>query len=431
MKRFFRIVMAIILLDTLLVGCSQNEEKDYIERNRIESPQPDEQTEPTAPEEVEPEDPYAGMVSVWLYTSEIVSRNGKNTKTEYVYNDQGRIVDEITYSQDVETGRITYRYNERGKLIEKNIFSGNELTHSNTYSYNDQDLIVEYQYIVDGELYQRDQYTYYGSGVLKQVQSQDNFGLDVKRYDENGNIVEWIDSLNDERRHTYRYDEKGNLLEHLVYAWDRVITTETFVYDEAGRRIEEMVDSEIEMSYHFRSYYDENGRVIKTEDLGEGDSVIVTGLYTYNEAGQLTGWREETASGQAYSYCDKTYDENGNLLEESGRNYVDWAGEDEYYRHTYVYDNNGNVVEEMYERNGNISEHTVSTYDDQGRLIEKRELNIGRDTYAYDEAGNLIEWVYYDNDGDLFRKETYTYEEFWLTPEQAEIAQQENDQRKP
>ena len=139
----------------------------------------------------------------------------------------------------------------------------------------------------------------------------------------------------------------------------------------------------------------------------------------YNELGQMTLYYNSTQFDRWYGSSHNayyTYDESGRI---SGINlvYTDTV----YVRITPTYDANGNKISEHVVKN-DAEFDIIYTYDDQNRLIGARRPNtLYNDpecyyytwTYTYDDDGNLLQEVYAFMDNGALRSEyinAYTYD---------------------
>ncbi len=152
------------------------------------------------------------------------------------------------------------------------------------------------------------------------------------------------------------------------------------IYDSLGNQIEFINGKDI----NFRFKY--NGRLVTEEGL-------------YSDAGELK------------SKIDYIYDTQGNLVEEAY-----YRGSELYTKYISEYDAQGNKISTSeYNSSGKLNEKEIYKYDAQGNLIEEA-LYYGGDgslldkkTYSFDTQGNLIEEVEYRDDGTLNVKYVYQY----------------------
>ncbi len=246
------------------------------------------------------------------------------------------------------------------------------------------------------------------------------------QYDENGNMIKkteyngYLDEVINKCE--YQYNEDGNVTEKLYYSSpDTKIPEKTvYEYDENGNMVKIISSSNDTTLYE----YDENGLLIKEICYNNHGEIETIYKYKYDEYENLTEkayyYRNEDDDPNLTKY---KYDKYGNLIED-----VEYISKDSYgydpdnpynYKHNYLCDENGNILQEMsgdilfrehnYDENGNRSK-TIYYYEDQ-------DGNKFQDTYEYeyDEMGNKIrekinsqysgsshEWKYeYDEKGNF------------------------------
>ena len=195
-------------------------------------------------------------------------------------------------------------------------------------------------------------------------------------------------------------------------------TTVNYTYDDFGNCLSyESIDTL--GNFYFHEYtYDAEGRVL-------------TNAYT-------TGYNQETVTGQRLTIY--TYDEKGNVLTEEIRE------EDADKLRTNTYNDQGQLVYQVYVYTGKYTTETSYTYDARGYLVleesttlqsdnstgwtkitytyddtsdenrrvhTKKEVNSAgterTDTYIYDASGLLLEQSYQVL-GGIWEKEEYTYD---------------------
>lgn len=118
--------------------------------------------------------------------------------------------------------------------------------------------------------------------------------------------------------------------------------------------------------------------------------------YEYDENGNIV--KATNADGNI-EFCDYKYDENGNML---SRAYDDSGIYD-----LYEYDENNNMT--LWVMGGDEGEYLryryENTYDDEGKLISRREIMVRED--GYDDFVAAIELFTYDENGRMLEKGEY------------------------
>lgn len=124
---------------------------------------------------------------------------------------------------------------------------------------------------------------------------------------------------------------------------------------------------------------------------------------------QLTGYNPDGSFQWKY---DNKYNEKGNQIE------ADWSnamGIHNLTRYKYVYDLEGNAIEEIQsDSQGKVFKRITYIYDKAGRVTEYKSYdqdNVMNNHIinAYNINGNKISTSVYTSNGTLFEKTTYTY----------------------
>lgn len=166
------------------------------------------------------------------------------------------------------------------------------------FSYDDQGRMIRYTFEVDGNSMdsvemeiQCDEY-----GRTAQLRSiQDGKEVTITyAYDEMGNRLSQITAQDGNTLQSlhYTYDADGNLLSRELEV-SGICERVEYVYEQ-GRLVKEISYRDGELSQYELYYYDDQGRVIKSETRMPNDSVYSTWDYTYSEDGLTT-----------YSTCEK------------------------------------------------------------------------------------------------------------------------------
>lgn len=142
--------------------------------------------------------------------------------------------------------------------------------------------------------------------------------------------------------------------------------------------------------------YDENGNLIKTEVCDEVAGTVICDKY--DEEGNLT-------VGSDSGYVEVEYDENHNLIKQTGYNADGMIS----YVKEYEYDSKNDIVKKAFYDyiNGTVVKNTTTyVYDSNSRVIESTEVsekngNTYKYTYKYNANGDTVEKVkYIFSDGD-------------------------------
>ena len=274
------------------------------------------------------------------------------------YNELGL----LTVTKGME-GTTSYQYNEDGKLLSVTTPDGDTVS----YTYNEKGLKAGITYPDGSQV----QYAYDSMGRLGSVT-----GLD-------GGITE------------YEYDAAGRRTK--TVSENRTIT---YTYDEGNRLTGLNVAGDVQLSFGYT--YDKNGSM--TSETLSGDGMDTTSRYTYDLAGQLTGFSRTDGYEECYAY-----DPAGHMTERICK-----AQGGEEYALSMAYDQADRLV--RMERAAKERKITgiVYRYDENGNLTSKTS-DIGTDTYHYNAMDQLTSYEGYDgyqakyayqDTGVLLRKET-------------------------
>lgn len=234
----------------------------------------------------------------------------------------------------------------------------------------------------------------------------------VVQMDKDGRPVEEskFDSQGElEERNQYSYSAGGKLTEHiLLYALDdvterRVLTRgskdllleEVKHYgDDTGERIEYMYDEKDRIKTVIR--HDEEGDFDFKEEFNYDEKTGLESRTRLDKAGKVQGSVSYKHDSDRLME-EKEYDAAGALLSVSA----------------FRYDDKGNeVFAEQRKSDGGLISAVYSTYDDSGRLLERKHKDFHSKIvrYTYDDQGRLATQELFDGSGLLLRKNFYEYD---------------------
>lgn len=251
-------------------------------------------------------------------------------------------------------------------------------------------------------------------------------------YDSSGNLLK-LDY--DYACWEYTYDEHGNVLTGTTNKFNQ--KNMVFTHDDQNRRVTKLeYNQNGTFSRGYRCTYNSQGQ--KTANIQIEEDGTETGwkeTFSYDAAGRMRSWQifmeEDLLRDIGW-----VYDDNGNLLEEwqtsmgkttrhlysydSGNKLLsrrtDKSGA-EPERYEYLYSDNGRSITELYTK-GDQEIPTRRTYqlDENGNLLRKLRLNtfdeaIDKDIWTYDESGNLLSSMRVKNYGQTITNNQWTYDE--------------------
>jgi len=250
----------------------------------------------------------------------------------------------------------------------------------------------------------------------KQETVEDDEGMLVKAYDDNGHIISTTDKLG--LTHVTLHDKDGLVKQDIdAIGTNREQTVKT-QYDtrtnkpvviDKGNTVEYKVyDSDGKLNYNVKTLVDDNGAVVQNKI--EQQEYDANGLVKKID---MNGDSEEIS-----------YDEKGNAV--STKNSLGLTTEIAKYNNadlpTKIIDSDGEVTTTQYDITGKMTQETkdgvTSTmqYDKQGRLVKRTDADGVMSYFKYDDFGNTVEsgnnmgeksLYMFDEDNNLIRTEQY------------------------
>lgn len=392
--------------------------------------------------------------------------NGKTTA--YAYDPVGRIT-KVTYpdgtiqsySYDVKHSTVTYTdqagfqwlctYGQSGKLLSVKDLSNDQVLEERTYDHWDRllkrtvygqttpDQITRYRYDTDGRvitqaaltsegtvLYREDYVRWDGSGKMSKVISGDASmpEMEAITYQDNmGNVVKTgIFRNGGEELTTYAYDYLGNQTQsrtaysasqncayttsstynhagQVLSTADADGNTVTYTYDWLGNQLTKRSPKDQNPNPNKTKYptvytYDALNRLVRVETpLAAGHSGWVD--YIYDANGNVIQERTLTGSKDSSRYRNTyyTYDSMNRVTQVKGNAKQDFqSGTDRYQYTNYTYDTRGNIVT-MFVGNGANWHTTQYTYDRYSRPLTQTNPLGQTECFTYDINGNLTKQV--------------------------------------
>lgn len=247
------------------------------------------------------------------------------SRTEY--DEEGRTVAEIRYDEngDIEE-HYAYEYNEKGvRTAEKSFDESGELIDHMEYKVDpDGKILLAWKHYADG--------------------SKDTFSY---RYDKEGNLVEKEVSTDEdelEQRERFGY-ENGKQVLHETWGEDNELTyRKETIYDGQGNVKQELRwNAENDSTTKTINEYDDEGELISVSAFDQDSDLLFKVVYERDKDKNITLIREESADRNVHTLID--YDDKGNA-----------------------------VVQVEKDVNGVINSRIERTYDENGRVIETEAL---------------------------------------------------------
>jgi len=273
---------------------------------------------------------------------------------QYEYDENNHLIKEEIYdSTKVYILRNEYRYDNNGNKIEYKqvaVFGEMEqLRDWDTWEYDENGYLTVHrvnrfgreQSFLNYKAVYEHEYDAVGN-LIKKTQRDDASGevnwWHEYEYDENGNEIKFSRGYDVTAgalcRYEYEYDDKGNMIKCIDYTIQEGFITTVFEYDVVGNKIKST------------NYYSEDEEVSSWCDFTyDSNGNLIVSRYTYYDD---FGWfNEETGrwEPEEISECvEREYDAHGNLTKEIkyGGAYDDTYNQDLYY--AYKYDEKGVMI---------------------------------------------------------------------------------------
>ncbi len=233
----------------------------------------------------------------------------------------------------------------------------------------------------------------------------------VKKYNDNGYLLESTSSIGGNKignytmpfrsaKIVYKYDKYNNLLSSCSYnTQGQLEDSSVHEVDKLGNRIIwKIFKGNGVQEWEYVSEYDNGGNLLEVNDY-HWSKLISRHTYRYNDRGQCTMESEYEPDGRLKMKKVNRFDENGRKVETT-----DFNGSGNYNaRHTYGYNDWGNVIDEREYKEDGSDRHTkvLKEYDNQDHMIELRQ---------FDENGKLIYMGKFDKYNNHLADITYTAE---------------------
>ena len=334
------------------------------------------------------------LVSVWLM-AESESTGGDGvipSHRTYTYDENGNLLQSISYVDGNEVSRNTNTYDEDGNLLEQISSIDGIESHRESYTWDFEGNLTGYTRSGDGIKPNSYTYTYGWNGKLSEVRIVDSRNTTtIKRlYDSRGNMIRETGSAGGKEifRKEYSFDDANRLLSQVEYRGGEQDIVVLYGYNPDGTLAMKQFQS-TEYSEHFLCFYDSDGNLIRKNYYCDGEHLNSI-VYAYDDAGR-----------QTQEIC--------------------FEGETENYSYFYIYDDQGRKVEERYS-DGDYQHTTRTIYNDAGDPLEQISVVNGKTSvvrYTYDEHGNSISYEIWSGD-TLKSKSTQTFVEVRVSPQRAE-----------
>ncbi len=286
-----------------------------------------------------PEKVKGGYKLCKVYTSINVDDESKlhltNADAVYTYDEFGRRIGEVRYSDTVVFQSYYFKYDSLGQMIVWNIDYMDGQQWKVTFQYSPKtNLLQEERYVQTrkylkaevNEIRKVIKYTYDNKAHLLQekVYYRDTTSIEIQKryfYNKAGKLIKvtignggkpYIEKI-------YKYDSKGYLKE-LV---NKGNISERYSYDEKGNRIE-MIKyfDDGEVLDRITYMYDDKGNKLEENEYSKEGELRLAEKYNYNDQGQVTAIVVPDQFNICRSKIMNNYDRFGNLIEEVKYNHL-------------------------------------------------------------------------------------------------------------
>ena len=366
----------------------------------------------------------------------------KSVERIYYIGEESEGVDKKRLPNDNESNSTNehckYSFDREGNITEFQTFDTlSSVKYKQIFTYNDLWLpshIESFQYQDKKEVaHSLETYTYKGKEVaLRETVISTNFDKKKK------NVFKEITKFNHK-------DQKESIS---AYAGNKLQTKITFTYDDKGNLTQEEYKNLTNKEENTTTYYtyDDKGQLLTKERIALG-TVHYFGTFAYLSNGKV--WQKtsyETHSGEKDRKENEIityyiYDANGNLVEEQYTGVEDvkvvtsYCYEDKKLKERYTYvqealksitfwreENGKTTQQEEFSPDGKLQEGVYYTYDEKGNCtmelskvynIRTRTIEtIGKSIYKYDKYNNCIyEAKFFRDSLDYLIERNFTYYE--------------------
>ena len=211
-----------------------------------------------------------------------------------------------------------------------------------------------------------------------------------------------------EEKYENRYDDEGRLVEEITYLdHDEIAEHKTYERAQDGTIVRAL-----------KHYQDGEKDTVEYKRDGEGRLVEKTTIDSYNEveAREMIEYEgSQVKARKVFEYDELvleesyTYDKDGNMTE-----HTKWTVEDDNARYRNVFDTQGNLLQAMrYDLKGKLLSIIKYRYveDRLVGIIEENQYGTNTTTLVHDDHGNPLEQAESDQHGELNNKAVRKYNE--------------------
>ncbi len=246
------------------------------------------------------------------------------------------------------------------------------------------DIVEDNRYTRKGKLYKTLVSIYeYRSNEVKEIvieSPNDTVATRIKKYDSNGNEVEYLSYKKDSIIYHSKslYNSNSKLIEHIPLKDGETEFQHRrtkYFYDTSGNRIKRIQYYEGGSKSEWISRYDDRGNEIEWFVYGTDGKLERRDVYVYDENSNLTEERLYNKYNVLETRGVSKYDKNGNETE-----YVEYLYDAVRSKDIYHYPEDGVIIMESYNSKGELKStyKTVSEFDAEGNLVKESNYENGK-----------------------------------------------------
>lgn len=240
--------------------------------------------------------------------------------------------------------------------------------------------------------------------VLKRKKALTIFKYDIEEYNKQGNILKqdsYDENGNLKNSYSYKYNKNGDQIEMISISTKTGIKTyerSEYVYDDENK----VKNKGYESGNQYKpkkvisqtDFFYKDGNLIKkvTDETWLEKKSITKVLYEYNDFNKVDSYFEYIDNEYLFKKMSYNYNEEGILLESHITTYPK-GGNPEYIKQHQVYNEKGNVIENIYE--------TGNSYYSK-ELFEYNYASLKSKYQKYEKDDNIIIDEYYEYQYDKY-----------------------------
>jgi hypothetical protein len=258
----------------------------------------------------------------------------ENKQSYHEFDESGRLILEIAFTQDGDIAdKVEYRYDEGGRLLESLVYGEDDevLERKEVVWNNDDKVIREITHYLDGSA-DTHEYLYDDHGILTGIQvkdDEDELESSEKYSYESGNVVK-VERWNGDNKLVFRQEDEyidGIIRNRKIWSSEEAEPfTVVHQFNAAGHREQELRynsrDQLIEQNVYEE---DENGRIVRL--IEENRQRKNTTEFSFNDKGNVIRQVETDLNGDLNHEVFRVYSPDGEPLQTTVETVIKTTGE--------------------------------------------------------------------------------------------------------